>query len=79
MPTRSEDTRVYYEVINPHSTNFGMKCEYVRTTREGNVVLLAGRPWHKIPLAFEPSEVRKVEVPTGPTPSHSKPERRVRE
>jgi hypothetical protein len=53
--------RIYYRVIKPDSTNFGLTCEYVETTKEGKVVLLAGRPWRKLPLAFDPSEVQKVE------------------
>jgi hypothetical protein len=61
MPDHKVDQRVYYEVINPKSRDFEMKYEYVRTTSRGAIVLLAGRPWKKKPMGYDPSEVRKVE------------------
>ena len=48
-----------YKVVKPGHPDCGLHLVYVRTMPDGQIVLMCGRPWRKVPMAFKPDEVEK--------------------
>ena len=54
------EKQIVYKVIKPGCPDYGLHLVYVRTMPDGQIVLMAGRPWRKVPMAFKPDEVERT-------------------